>query len=210
MRSQIIKTGSSDGKTPGEGSQQKDGSGEQTRRKRRQQERESRDGENAAGEKGDKAGSKEGEAKGTQSKAEQDGKQADKQQEKDGKEVGKQGEQKGGEAGKEKRRARARKVGRANAKAAGSRAALRIRSPVITGSAPEGDAANLEYARKQTDLVLDKLAESIEQKQSRRPHAQGIGLDAGRSAAICRAVATTQRCGPARRSEGRGGEARAR
>ena len=34
-------------------------------------------------------------------------------------------------------------------------------SPTITGAAPEGDAANLEYARKQTDLVLDKLSDQL-------------------------------------------------
>jgi hypothetical protein len=30
---------------------------------------------------------------------------------------------------------------------------------------PEGDAANLEYARKQTDLVLNKLADQLKKKQ---------------------------------------------
>lgn len=34
-----------------------------------------------------------------------------------------------------------------------------------TGIAPPGDAANLEYARKQTDLVLNKLADQLKQKQ---------------------------------------------
>jgi hypothetical protein len=33
------------------------------------------------------------------------------------------------------------------------------------GVVPEGDAANLEYARKQTDLVLDKLANQLKKKQ---------------------------------------------
>jgi hypothetical protein len=32
------------------------------------------------------------------------------------------------------------------------------------GDVPDGDAANLEYARKQTDLVLDKLAEKLNRK----------------------------------------------
>jgi hypothetical protein len=31
----------------------------------------------------------------------------------------------------------------------------------ITGTAPDGDAANLEYARKQTDLVLQKLSDQL-------------------------------------------------
>jgi hypothetical protein len=35
----------------------------------------------------------------------------------------------------------------------------------ITGEAPEGDAANLEYARKQTDLVVGKLADQLKGKK---------------------------------------------
>ncbi|HEX5472496.1 MAG TPA: hypothetical protein VFW73_11445, partial [Lacipirellulaceae bacterium] len=37
--------------------------------------------------------------------------------------------------------------------------------PSITGSAPEGDAANLEYARKQTDLVLQKLSDELKKNK---------------------------------------------
>jgi hypothetical protein len=37
--------------------------------------------------------------------------------------------------------------------------------PSVDGTAPEGDEANLEYARKQTDLVLEKLAEQLNRKQ---------------------------------------------
>jgi hypothetical protein len=37
--------------------------------------------------------------------------------------------------------------------------------PSITGEAPDGDAANLEYARKQTDLVLEKLADQLGRKK---------------------------------------------
>lgn len=37
--------------------------------------------------------------------------------------------------------------------------------PSITGEAPKGDDANLEYARKQTDLVLDKLADQMKKKR---------------------------------------------
>ncbi len=33
------------------------------------------------------------------------------------------------------------------------------------GSVPDGDAANLEYARKQTDLVLEKLADQLKRKR---------------------------------------------
>ena len=37
--------------------------------------------------------------------------------------------------------------------------------PGSTGEAPEGDAANLEYARKHTDLVLEKLADQLKRKK---------------------------------------------
>lgn len=37
--------------------------------------------------------------------------------------------------------------------------------PSITGDAPAGDAANLDYARKQTDMVLDKLADQLNKKK---------------------------------------------
>jgi hypothetical protein len=35
----------------------------------------------------------------------------------------------------------------------------------VGGDAPDADAANLDYARKQTDLVLEKLAEQLKRKQ---------------------------------------------
>src|SRR5262249_46809100 len=34
-------------------------------------------------------------------------------------------------------------------------------SSSIKGETPDGDAANLDYARKQTDLVLDKLSDQL-------------------------------------------------
>jgi hypothetical protein len=37
--------------------------------------------------------------------------------------------------------------------------------PSSNGTAPEGDAANLEYARRQTDLVLEKLSDQLKRKQ---------------------------------------------
>src|SRR5262249_34492469 len=40
-----------------------------------------------------------------------------------------------------------------------------VPSQSITGEAPAGDDANLEYARKQTDLVVDKLAEQLNKKK---------------------------------------------
>jgi hypothetical protein len=36
--------------------------------------------------------------------------------------------------------------------------------PRIEGTVPDGDEANLDYARKQTDLVLEKLAEQLDRK----------------------------------------------
>src|SRR5207248_5541766 len=37
--------------------------------------------------------------------------------------------------------------------------------PTTTGVTPEGDEANLEYARKQTDLVLEKLSDQLNRKK---------------------------------------------
>ena len=37
--------------------------------------------------------------------------------------------------------------------------------PLSSGTAPKGEAANLEYARKQTDLVLEKLSEQMKRKK---------------------------------------------
>jgi hypothetical protein len=37
--------------------------------------------------------------------------------------------------------------------------------PQASGEAPEADAANLEYARKQTDLVLERLSEQLQRNQ---------------------------------------------
>jgi hypothetical protein len=37
--------------------------------------------------------------------------------------------------------------------------------PPASGSAPEADDANLEYARQETDLVLEKLADQLDRKQ---------------------------------------------
>lgn len=153
-------TGSSDGKTPGKGSQKKDGTGNKPGGSAGSEKAQSPDGENAGGEKGDKAGSKEGEAKGTKSQAEQEEKQADKQQEKDGKEIGKQGEPKTGEAGKKKDGAEKGKAGGQH-EGGGQPGNAVNPQPTTTGSAPEGDAANLEYARKQTDLVLEKLSDQL-------------------------------------------------
>jgi hypothetical protein len=37
--------------------------------------------------------------------------------------------------------------------------------PRIEGTVPDGDEANLEYARKQTDLVLDRLADQLNREK---------------------------------------------
>jgi hypothetical protein len=151
------KTGSSDGKTPGQGTKQKDGSGDKDGGKPGDENASARDGENAAGEKGDKAGSKDGKPNGVQSKADGKDKPADQHPEKD---VGKQGDQKGGERGKRKDGEQQGKAGSAS-DGGGQPGGAVNPQPSITGSAPEGDAANLEYARKQTDLVLDKLSDQL-------------------------------------------------
>jgi hypothetical protein len=40
-----------------------------------------------------------------------------------------------------------------------------VRPPQSSGKAPEGDEANLEYARKQTDLVLEKLSDQLKRQR---------------------------------------------
>ncbi len=44
-----------------------------------------------------------------------------------------------------------------------------------TGEAPDADAANLEYARKQTDLVLEKLSEQVKNKQVDKDLLKSLG-----------------------------------
>ncbi len=163
------KTGASDGKTKGDGSQQKDGSGEQQggekqgagSKERGASKDGTQDGKDAAGgEKGDQAGSKEGEQGEAQAKNDQGGKE-----QQDGKATGKQGDesQQGSESGDGKEG----KEGSGDAKSngqpvgGGQPGGAVNPQPSITGTAPEGDEANLEYARKQTDLVLTKLADQL-------------------------------------------------
>jgi hypothetical protein len=157
------KTGSSDGKTPGKGSQQKDGAGTQQGGKAGDQNTESPGGKNAAGEKGDQAGSKEGEAKGTDSKTQQDGKQEGEKGRQGEKEVGKQSDQKGDENAQKGESKDSKQQGNQGGQSSDGGQPGQPVAPQhsITGSAPEGDAANLEYARKQTDLVLGKLADQL-------------------------------------------------
>jgi hypothetical protein len=154
-------TGSSDGKTPGKGSQQKDGTGNKPGGSAGSESAESPDGKNAAGDKGDKAGSREGEAKGTDSKSGEEGKQAGKQQEKDGQEVGKQGDEKGGEPGKKKEEGSEQGKSSGPTEGGGKPGGAANPQSTIKGTAPEGDAANLDYARKRTDLVLEKLSDQL-------------------------------------------------
>jgi hypothetical protein len=45
----------------------------------------------------------------------------------------------------------------------------------MDGEAPPGDAANLEYARKQTDLVLDKLADQLNRKRVDKDMLEQLG-----------------------------------
>ena len=47
--------------------------------------------------------------------------------------------------------------------------------PSASGSAPEGDDANLDYARKQTDLVLEKLADQLNRKRVDRELLDQLG-----------------------------------
>jgi hypothetical protein len=47
----------------------------------------------------------------------------------------------------------------------GETGSTNVRPPSVDSSAPDGDEANLEYARKQTDLVLEKLADQLNREE---------------------------------------------
>jgi hypothetical protein len=57
----------------------------------------------------------------------------------------------------------------------GENGAAATAPPPSTGAAPPGDEANLEYARKQTDLVLEKLADQLNQKNVDENLLKGLG-----------------------------------
>lgn len=148
------QTGQGDGKTAGKGSDQRDvagqergGEGEKGRggEERRQGDKETgRQGERPVEQKPGESASADGEAKDKKPGVPQDASQMKDQQHGDAK------SQKGPAGASEN-------FGQPNG--------AFNPQPSITGEAPKGDDANLEYARKQTDLVLDKLADQMKKKR---------------------------------------------
>jgi hypothetical protein len=163
------KTGSSDGKTQGEGNQQRQGTGAKS-----------------GGKSGDKDAAREGQQK-SNGEPKQDAEQGQGQGEKGDKEKGRQGDKEDGskadnEAGKPGEKSDGKQQGADSGKDAakgnenadsaaggsgteGGGKPGAVAEPSITGETPEGDAANLEYARQQTDLVVDKLADQLNKKK---------------------------------------------
>ena len=165
------KTGSSDGKTKGDGSQQKDGTGSEkggaSGQQREAGKAAQQDGKNAADDKGKQAGGKEGEQGGASGKEQgaSDSSKQDGKQQQDGKAGSKSGDeqQKDSKSGEGKEGEQGSKEGKSSGQPEGGGNPGGAADPQtsITGTTPEGDAANLDYARKQTDLVLNKLADQL-------------------------------------------------
>jgi hypothetical protein len=85
---------------------------------------------------------------------------------------GETGRPREGEQGGEEDAAQSQREARENANqrgtatgGGGEEGAAAGEPPRSEGTAPEGDEANLEYARKQTDLVLEKLADRLKNKE---------------------------------------------
>jgi hypothetical protein len=158
------KTGSSSGDSKGEGSKQQDGAGSKPGG--------SSGDQNAAPKKDDGAGNQNGEKSARQNGQPKDDKG---QPNKDASKQGEQDRAKQGEPNEDKQGGpeSAKNDNNQNNKNEGQQSGSGVPgnggepgsefnpAPSIKGEAPEGDAANLEYARKQTDLVLGKLADQM-------------------------------------------------
>lgn len=156
------KTGSS-GSEKGEDSKQQDGKGDKAGGKpsgqdtptRRQQDQASKDG----GSKDGASNEKQSQPNEQQGKAE---KSSDKQGAKDNsKQDSQQGSQQGSDPGKKDEGANKDTPGGSPGGNDGQPGTAGNPQPSTVGSAPAGDEANLEYARKQTDLVLEKLSDQM-------------------------------------------------
>lgn len=186
------KTGSSDGKTQGKGSQQREGAGDkQGGQKGNQsgdqkaggQQKEGNEQGQGQGEKSDKETGRQGD----QEKGNEQGKQGAKQEGQDqqaGKQPGQEGEKQQGKQGEkqgEKNEGKQQDQDAAKDSDKGEEGADNsatgggspegggkpgsVAMPNHSGDAPDGEEANLEYARKQTDLVVDKLADQLKKKK---------------------------------------------
>lgn len=176
------RTGSSDGKTPGEGSKQQDGKGDKAGGKAGGGDAPARSNEGGSEKdsdlnqeqpsKGDAKpgqGDKQSGKQGDKQAANQEQKSAAKQDQKAEKPAAKRGDKDAGKQGESD--ADKGQEGDNNSNSggasggAGQPGGAADQTPSITGETPEGDAANLEYARKQTDLVLEKLADQLNRKK---------------------------------------------
>jgi hypothetical protein len=155
----------------GEGTNQRDGQGNLAGGK-------PADG-NAANEKSDRESGSGGDQKGARQDGEKPAggnRKGKSEAKKSDKETGRQGDKetaksaddvKGNEASKGGKDADKSKTGKDNgtpggAQSGGGQPGMAVNPQrSITGEAPEGDEANLEYARKQTDLVLEKLSDQL-------------------------------------------------
>ncbi len=146
------RTGAGDGKTAGKGSEQRDGAGKE------------RGGEGEKGRQGDKETRRQGDKETEKQESKQPGESAPAEgkaiEKKPGapQDASKTKDQQNGDAKNQKGPAGpSENFGQPNG--------AFNPQPSITGEAPKGDDANLEYARKQTDLVLDKLADQMKKKR---------------------------------------------
>lgn len=159
------RTGQSSENMQGEGSQQREGQGSQSGGEQGKQQGEQQ-GESPSGEQGKQQQSEQG----------QDGQQGQPgNQQQPSPSGGEQGENSGNDGGNDTDRAGENKPsnkqqGSQQSGTSATDGAGRVPEGVMqpsgaTGEAPGADAANLDYARKQTDLVLETLAEQMKRQK---------------------------------------------
>ena len=160
-------TGSADGKTPGEGSQQRDGTGDKPGGKPGgEDEKKAAGKEEAEGKDAGKPGGEDAPARNQEQPFSRDAQPSAEQKQGQGnKEPGKQEQQPQDATAKQEQENGDKNESGAGSGANGQPGGAINPQPSATGETPEGDAANLEYSRKQTDLVLDKLAEQLSRKR---------------------------------------------
>ncbi|HVT29284.1 MAG TPA: hypothetical protein VHE81_14810 [Lacipirellulaceae bacterium] len=159
------QTGTS-GSEKGGGSKQQAGKGEQPGGTAGGENHRSRNEDNAARPNGEKSADRQGSQKTEQKASDQ---KSNGQSEK---ETGRQGEKRSGQQGPQEGE-HGHQSDHANdnrssngASGGGGQPGTAVNpQPSIKGSAPKGDAANLEYARKQTDLILEKLSDELKKNK---------------------------------------------
>jgi len=175
------KTGASDGKTQGQGSQQREGAGAKPgqgdKEQGKQADKQSNEPQGQQGQPGQKGAKQPGQEQqpgkpDDKSGEQRDGQQANKQpgQQGDKREQATDKQQQGENGNKNSNDGKDGKEGADNSAAGGGSPEGggkpgTVAMPRNVGDAPDGDAANLEYARKQTDLVLQKLSEQLKKQK---------------------------------------------